>query len=1094
MKKYGAHLLIIVCAIMALFFIATKHENIVLAETIDNGSCGENLTWELDGDVLTISGTGDMDSYGNIGNLAPWHDYRENIKTVKINEGVTSIGDQAFYSFIQLQKIYLPNSLNKVYDSPFYHSSYSFDIYIYSLEMWCNLKYPDGMGWEGDHYLYYNEKILKEFNVPKSITEIGDFAFRDINISKVILHDGITKLGKLAFYNCEYLTSISIPENVSYIGASAFQGCKCLTSVSVPENVSYIGESCFSDCNNLYKINLPDKLKSLENSLFSGCTSLTKINIPSNLEIVSDYTFHWCTSLESIKLPGTVRKIGERAFNHCTSLTEIMVPESVTSINAGTFYECTSLNNVGELKNLVSIGDEAFYNCRTLKKVYFAETLNSIGKYAFYGCENLSDISLPKNLEKLDEYTFYNCNELTSIKIPSKVTFIGENSVPSSIKEVSFEGDAPGIAKAFSGVLTAYTPCGNSTWTDDNKLDYGGTVTWDIWHYYSDYSYNNDATCTKDGTKTAKCDICNKENVIIAEGTKLGHNWKVDYTVDKAATCTEEGVESIHCTVCDAVKADSEKNISATGHNFGAWTIIKTPNCTDRGNEFRICKVCEYKETREIEAKGHSWKVDYTIDKAATCTEEGVESIHCTVCDAVKADSEKNISAIGHNFGAWTMIKTPSCIDKGSEFRICKVCEHKETRELEAKGHSWEVDYTIDKAATCTEDGNKSIHCSACDATKDSSAIKAEGHKYKAWIVTDEATCTLAGKAQRICEVCEHIDIKDIKATGHAFSKKWTIDKEESCTETGSKSHHCINDGCSETSDITEIPATGHDFGAWSTIKSPNCVDKGSEARTCKICEYKETKDVDAKGHEWESVYTTDKESTCIEDGSESIHCKNCDVIKDSRGISAKGHDYETITIKASLKSDGLSYYLCRICQHKDAERTIFKPVGFALSAANYTYNAKTVTPAAVVRDSQGLVLKKGADYNISYASGRKNVGRYAVKVTFKCEYEGTKTMYFTINPKAPTIKTPAAASKSFTAKWSKVSSQATGYQIIYASNSKFTSGKKTVNVGNYKTTSKKITKLKAKSKYYVKVRTYKTVNGTKYYSGWSKVKTVKTK
>ena len=1012
MKKYGAHLLIIVCAIMALFFIATKHENIVIAETIDNGSCGENLTWELDGDVLTISGTGDMDSYGNIGNLAPWHDYRENIKTVKINEGATSIGNQAFYSFIQLQKIYLPNSLSKVCDSPFYHSSYSFDIYINSLEMWCNLKYPDGMGWEGGHDLYYNEKILKEFNVPKSITEIGDFAFRDINISKVILHDGITKLGKLAFYNCEYLTSISIPENVSYIGALAFQGCKCLTSVSVPENVSYIGESCFSGCNNLYKINLPDKLKSLENSLFSGCTSLTKINIPSNLDIVSDYTFHWCTSLESIQLPGTVRKIGERAFNHCTSLTEIMVPESVTSINAGTFYECTSLNNVGELKNLVSIGDEAFYNCRTLKKVYFAETLNSIGKYAFYGCENLSDISLPKNLEKLDEYTFYNCNELTSIKIPSKVTFIGENSVPSSIKEVSFEGDAPGIAKAFSGVLTAYTPCGNSTWTDDNKLDYGGTVTWDIWHYYSDYSYNNDATCTKDGTKTAKCDICNKENVIIAEGTKIGHNWNVDYTVDKAATCTEEGVESIHCTVCDAVKADSEKNISATGHNFGAWT----------------------------------------------------------------------------------MIKTPSCIDKGSEFRICKVCEHKETRELEAKGHSWEVDYTIDKAATCTEDGSKSIHCSACDAIKDSSAIKAEGHKYKAWIVTDEATCTLAGKAQRICEVCEHIDIKDIKATGHAFSKKWTIDKEESCTETGSKSHHCINDGCSETSDITEIPATGHDFSVWTTIKSPNCVDKGSEARTCKICEYKETKDVDAKGHEWESVYTTDKESTCIEDGSESIHCKNCDVIKDSRGISAKGHDYETITIKASLKSDGLSYDLCRTCQHKDAERTIFKPVGFALSVANYTYNAKTVTPAVVVRDSKGLVLKKGADYDISYASGRKNVGRYAVKVTFKGEYDGTKTMYFTINPKAPAIKAPAAASKSFTAKWSKVVGQATGYQIIYASNSKFTSGKKTVNVGNYKTTSKKITKLKSKSKYYVKVRTYKTVNGTKYYSGWSKVKTVKTK
>ncbi|MCI6820753.1 MAG: fibronectin type III domain-containing protein, partial [Clostridiales bacterium] len=106
----------------------------------------------------------------------------------------------------------------------------------------------------------------------------------------------------------------------------------------------------------------------------------------------------------------------------------------------------------------------------------------------------------------------------------------------------------------------------------------------------------------------------------------------------------------------------------------------------------------------------------------------------------------------------------------------------------------------------------------------------------------------------------------------------------------------------------------------------------------------------------------------------------------------------------------------------------------------------------------------------------------------------GEQTLYFTINPKSTSLSTLTATKKGFTAKWKKQSTQTSGYQIMYATNSKFTSGKKTVTVSSNKTTSKKITKLKAKKKYYVKVRTYKKVGSTKYYSSWSKVKTVKTK
>ena len=167
------------------------------------------------------------------------------------------------------------------------------------------------------------------------------------------------------------------------------------------------------------------------------------------------------------------------------------------------------------------------------------------------------------------------------------------------------------------------------------------------------------------------------------------------------------------------------------------------------------------------------------------------------------------------------------------------------------------------------------------------------------------------------------------------------------------------------------------------------------------------------------------------------------------------------------------------------------------LSTTSYTYDGKVKTPAVVVKDSKGKTLKKNTDYTISYAKGRKNVGKYAVKITFKGKYSGTKIVYFTIKPKSTSISKVTAGSKKFTVKWKKKTTQTTGYQIQYSTSSKFSKAK-TVTVSKNKTTSKTVSKLKAKKKYYVRVRTYKTVkvNGksTKIYSSWSKAKYVTTK
>ncbi|MGN0527843.1 MAG: family 43 glycosylhydrolase [Eubacterium sp.] len=197
----------------------------------------------------------------------------------------------------------------------------------------------------------------------------------------------------------------------------------------------------------------------------------------------------------------------------------------------------------------------------------------------------------------------------------------------------------------------------------------------------------------------------------------------------------------------------------------------------------------------------------------------------------------------------------------------------------------------------------------------------------------------------------------------------------------------------------------------------------------------------------------------------------------------------------ASLSKNGAvtKNYYCTECGKLFPKVTVINKIStVSLSSASYTYDGKVKKPSVKVADSKGKTISSN-NYTVTYAGGRKNVGKYAVKITFKGNYSGTKTLYFTIKPKATSISSVSAKSKGFTVKWKKQSTQVTGYQIQYSTSSRFTSPK-TVTVSNYKTTSKTISKLKSKKKYYVRIRTYKTVNGTKYYSSWSKAKSITTK
>jgi hypothetical protein len=202
-------------------------------------------------------------------------------------------------------------------------------------------------------------------------------------------------------------------------------------------------------------------------------------------------------------------------------------------------------------------------------------------------------------------------------------------------------------------------------------------------------------------------------------------------------------------------------------------------------------------------------------------------------------------------------------------------------------------------------------------------------------------------------------------------------------------------------------------------------------------------------------------------------------------------HNYVTTTTKATTSRNGSIVKKCSLCG-LTVSSTISYPKTVTLSKVNFIYSGKVQKPTVTVKAANGNKIAT-SNYKVSYSAASKNVGTYTVTITFKGNYSGTIKKTYKIVPKATSVSSLKAVSKGFTVKWKKQSTQVTGYQIQYSTNSSFSKAK-TVTVTKNSTISKSITKLIAKKKYYVRVRTYKTVNGTKFYSSWSSAKSITTK
>ena len=379
-----------------------------------NGTCGENLTWTFESDTLTISGAGAMDDYEATG--APWYDSRLKVKEVVIEDGVTYIGDYAFFQCEKVTHVTISNSVTSIGICAFNQCNMT------------QITIPDSVTSIGSS-AFYGCASLTEITIPDGVTSISDSIFSDCtSLASVILPETVTKIGDSAFFGCSSLTDIIIPEKVTTIGASAFRKCSSLTEIAVPDGITSISDYLFEECSRLKTVTLPDGITSIGHFAFYECNSLSNITIPEGVTSIGGSVFYECSSLTDITIPDGVSAISDYMFNGCRKLANITIPENVTSIGAYAFGSCNSLTSLKIPKKVTTIGNGAFSGCINLDAFTIPAGVTVIDDNVFYGCAGFTQITIPNGVTKIGQSAFRQCSGLTEILIPKSVTEIGDRA------------------------------------------------------------------------------------------------------------------------------------------------------------------------------------------------------------------------------------------------------------------------------------------------------------------------------------------------------------------------------------------------------------------------------------------------------------------------------------------------------------------------------------------------------------------------------------------------------------------------------------------------------------------------------------------
>ena len=466
-----------------------------------------------------------------------------------------------------------------------------------------------------------------------------------------------------------------------------------------------------------------------------------------------------------------------------------------------------------------------------------------------------------------------------------------------------------------------------------------------------------------------------------------------------------------------------------------------------------------------------------------------------------------NTNDIGvHKFSTWTTTKNATCTQVGTKSRKCTVCGKTETQTIAKTGHKSVTDKTI--SATCTTDGKtEGSHCSVCNTViKVQTVINATGHKSSGWIVDKAASIGVKGSKHKECTVCKkvletaeipalpmiNIQSANVSVSTNSYVFDNTAKKPSVTVKIGGKA---LKNG----SDYTVSYLNNTKVGT-ATVRITGKGDyTGTITRNFTINPAKQQ--IQKLETRYKGLYIdwAQKGSATGYDVEYSVNANMNGAA--SRHLTANKPDTLTISgltgdktyyvrVRSYTNRNGKVYYgaWSDVKSIKTANNDITKVTVSGISTKAFT--GKAITQNVTVKVGN-TVLKNGTDYTVSYSNNKK-VGNATVKITGKGKYGGVITKTFKINPAKQEIQKLTAKSKAFFIDWAQKGS-ATGYEIQYATNSKFTGAKK-VTITNNKTDKTTVSKLSANKKYYVRVRSYTTVKGTKYYGAWSASKSVTTK
>ncbi len=1167
-----------------------------ITATAADGYCGDTITWSIEEDVLTLSGSGEMWHYDFRSNEVPWDGYQTIITKVVVEEGITTLGTNAFCDFTELTAVELPTTLKALYMNAFACCTKleeftipvgltTMDTSVFAncsrmqeykvAEGNTHFSAVDGVLFNADRTVLWSYpigQIREVYEMPDTVEAVEAYAFSEAGgLAEVVFSDNLKTIKDEAFHNCVGLTAIELPEGFLSTGGGVFQGCENLSEISLPDSLMRLGPLCFDQTAYYNDLdNWEDQLVLyLDDVVLQGRERWDEVAGEWDMALTGDYAIREGTrivadeafdflDITSITFPATLEVIGEGAFYGCDGLTEVRIPGGVTHIYEIAFTSCDLLANVSLPGGLRHIGYDAFDNTAYLKSAqttgtqilynggYVVGAFNSlsdaaikegtvlIAEEAFKNvASTLNTITLPESMQVIGADAFINAKKVTNVIVPKGVTFIGDHAL-GFVRSVN-DADNYEYSRLSGFTITGYTGSAAEAYAhkfgipfhalDGCAHDYTVTVT-------------KPYTCFESGEHTYVCDLCGDS---YTEAVPAQHTIVTDPAVEPG--CNTPGwTEGSHCSVCGEVYVE-QWEIGSLGHQVHSVDRIN-PECNAVGwTEGLWCETCQkyLVEPEEIPATGNHRIYSFS-DEPATCYQEGrTGGTYCTFCQTV-FEQPTIIPKTEHKYFLYpSTLTVATTTEEGLMARICMYCRGtteeqvlptvtapvaESTRDgvkLTFAVYPNGVYYQVYREVVGGDGGSQMLGATFNTYYVDKTAQKGVTYRYTLKIldynqnlmaVADaEDICyefttshEYSGDCDRFCNICGEErgidalhDYTDAdcqtpmicRVCGDVFGGEGkhrygegVITTQPTCGNTGVMTYSCVV--CDHVITETIPKLKDHDYAAATCTEAKTCKDCGTTSgsklghkytnacdKKCNRCSYTRTIKHDYKA------------ATC----TKAKTCKACGATSGSK----LGHSYEKKTTKATLTKNGVIKNVCERCDYVAGKTTtIYKASKVSLSKTTYTYDGKVKKPALTVKDSKGNTIAK-SNYTVTYATGRKNVGKYKVTIKFKGNYTGTKTLYFKINPSKTTLSSLTAGSKKLTVKWTKKTTQVTGYQIQYSTSKSFSSVK-TKTVTKNSTAGVSLTGLKAKTTYYVRVRTYKVVNGAKYYSGWSTIKYKKTK